>query len=358
MRGNMINTAVRVVGAPVGLPGPSDFQVVEIPTPEPASGEVLFRSIYMSIDPSMRRKMPSPVAAPGPLGGQQRIGDLMVTGQYPAESGWNGGHVGQVIASNHPDFAPGDFVKGGTYWQTFHAVPGRLLLKLDPSQATLRDEMGVMGPPAFVAYCGMELIAQVRAGETLVVSAAGGAIGMVAGQMGRIAGARVVGVASGEKCDYVVRELGFDACIDRNAGPIGPALDRECPAGIDAYFDNVGGEIQRACFDRLNDFGRLVVCGMVSEYNAPESDHGPPLRPVLRKRLKIQGFVVYDHEAELLPEFRRRMAGWRREGQIKYREDVVQGLEAAPAALIGLLQGQNRGKLIVQVGEDPTRTGG
>jgi NADPH-dependent curcumin reductase CurA len=347
------NIAVRIAGAPSGLPELSDFELTELAMPTPGEGEVLFRSIYMSLDPAMRRKMPSPVGGPTPLGGQAKIGDLMVAGQTPPLSGQNGGHVGEVTASNHPDFKPGDIVKGGTYWQTYHAVPGRLLLKLNPEESPPRYELGVMGSPAFVAYCGMETIGQVKPGETLVVSAAGGAIGMVAGQMGKIAGARVVGIASGEKCDYVVRELGFDACIDRNKEAIGPALDRECPGGIDVYFDNVGGEIQRACFDRLKDFGRLIVCGMVSEYNAPESDFGPPLRPVLRKRLKIQGFVVYDHEADLLPEFRRRMAGWLRDGAMKYREHIVEGLDQAPAALIGLLQGENRGKLIVRISNDP-----
>ena len=197
-------------------------------------------------------------------------------------------------------------------------------------------------------------VAQVKPGETFVVSAAGGAIGMVAGQIAKIAGARVVGIASGEKCDYVVRELGFDACIDRTKEAIGPALDRACPEGIDVYFDNVGGEIQLACFDRLRDFGRLVICGMVSEYNAPEGNFGRSLRPVLRKRLKIQGFVVYDHERDLLAKFRREMAAWRKEGRVKYRDHLVDGLENAPGALIGLLQGANQGKLIVRVSEDPT----
>ena len=353
----MTNIAVRIAAAPVGLPTEADFEIVELPIPEPGPGEVLFRSIYMSLDPAQRRKMPSPVDAPTPLGGQQPVGGLMVAGQTPPQNGWNGGHVGRVIKSNHPDFQPGDFVKGGTYWQTYHVVAGGLLMRLDPSQTSLRDELGALGNPGFVAYCGMETIAKVQPGETFVVSAAGGAIGMVAGQMAKLAGARVVGVASGDKCDYVVRELGFDACIDRKAEEIGAALDRECPNGIDAYFDNVGGEIQRACFDRLRDFGRLVVCGMVSEYNAPEADFGPPLRPVLRKRLKIQGFVVYDHEAELLGEFRERMAGWLRGGQIKYRDDVIEGLDQAPAALIGLLNGQNKGKLMVRVSPEPNDLG-
>ena len=348
------NLAVRVVGAPAGLPEPADFEVVELPIPEPREGEVLFRSIYMSIHPSMRRRMPYPVETPGPIGWRLNIGDLMIGGQTPPEKGWHGSHAGEVIASRHPGFKPGDLVVGGTYWQTYHAMPGELLFKADPAKTSLRRELGVMGSNAFVAYCGMEVIAKVKPGETCVVSAAGGAVGMVAGQMARIAGARVVGVASGEKCGYVVRELGFDACIDRTREPVGPALDRECPKGVDVYFDNVGGEVQRACYDRLNDFGRMVVCGAAGEYNEPEGEHGPPLRPVLRKRLKIQGFVVYDHDDDLYPEFRRRMAEWIAAGLVKYRDDVVEGLANAPAALIGLLKGENRGKVLVRVSPDPS----
>jgi NADPH-dependent curcumin reductase CurA len=347
------NLTVRVVGAPHDLPALSDFEVVELPVPEPAEGEVLFRSIYMGLEPSMRRRMPTPVASPGPSGGRVEIGDVMPVGQLPLSDPIFAGHVGEVIASRHPDFAPGDFVKGGTSWRTYHAEPGRLLLKLDPRQTPLRQEMGVLGQSPFVAYCGMETIGQPKPGETVVVSAAAGAVGSVAGQLARIAGARVVGVASGAKARYVVDELGFDACIDRTAEAIGPALDRECPDGIDLYFDNVGGEIQRAAYDRLNNFGRLVVCGMVSEYNAPEPDHGPPLRPLLRKRLRIEGFVVWDHAA-LYPEFRRRMKAWMGEGRMVYRDDLIDGLASAPAALIALLGGKNVGKMVVQVGEDPT----
>ena len=344
---------VRVVGAPEDLPSLDDFEVVELPVPEPAEGEVLFRSIYMGLEPSMRRRMPSPTEHPGPIGGKVAIGDLMPVGQSPLSDPLFGGHVGEVIASRHPGFAPGDFVKGGVTWQTYHVSPGALLRRLDPKETPLRQEMGVLGQSPFVAYCGMELIGQVKPGETVVVSAAAGAVGSAAGQMAKIAGARVVGIASGEKVRYVVDKLGFDACIDRNAEPIGPALDRECPNGVDVYFDNVGGEIQRAAFDRFNDFGRLVVCGMVSEYNAPEGDFGPPLRPVLRKRLRIEGFVVWDHVA-LYPEFRRRMKAWMAEGRMRYRDDLVDGMAKSPAALIGLLRGRNIGKMIVQVGEDPT----
>jgi NADPH-dependent curcumin reductase len=346
------NLAVRVIGAPEGLPELKDFEVTVEPMPVPGEGEVLFRGIYMSLDPAMRRKMPYPVLAPGPLGATAKIGDLMIAGQVPPGRGYSGGMVGEVVESRHPDFKPGDLIHGGCYWQTYQVLHGRHLDKLPKGEAPLIAELGVLGQPGFVAYAGMELIGQVKPGETLVVSAAGGAIGMLAGQMGKIAGAKVVGVASGEKVDYVVRELGFDACIDRHKEPIGEALDRLCPEGIDVYFDNVGGEVQRAAFDRLRDFGRLVVCGMAGEYNAAESDHGPPLRPVLRKQLKIQGYVIYSYY-DMYPEFRRRVLGWLKEGKVKYREQIVDGMANAPQGLIDLLSGANKGKMIVKLGPEP-----
>ncbi|MDD3798137.1 MAG: NADP-dependent oxidoreductase [Novosphingobium sp.] len=346
--GSFTNPAIRVAGAPGGIPEASDFELCDAQATEPGPGEVLFRSLYMSIDPAMRRKMPSPVEAPAPLGGQIAVGDIMVAGQTPLEHPLFAGHAGEVIASRHPDFAPGDFVRGGSGWQTLHTSPGELLMKLDCERSELLDELGILGQPAFVAWCGMERVAQVQPGETFVISAAGGAIGMAAGQMAKIAGARVIGIASGEKADFVVNELGFDACIARDREPVEAALDRLCPDGIDVCFDNVGGNVQRACFDRLRDFGRLVVCGMAGEYNAPEADAGPPLRPVLRKRLTIKGFVVYDH-IDLYPVFRERMAGWRRDGLFRYRYDIAEGLENAPGALIAVLEGRNRGKAVVRL---------
>jgi NADPH-dependent curcumin reductase CurA len=347
-----LNLAVRVIGAPEDLPTLADFKVGVEPMPTPGPGEVLFRGIYMSLDPSMRRRMPYPTKTKGPLGATSQVGDLMMAGQVPPAHGYSGGMVGEVVESHHPDFKPGDLVHGGCHWQTYQALHGRHLAKLPKGEAPLVAELGVLGQPGFVAYAGMELIAQVKPGETMVISAAGGAIGMLAGQMGKIAGAKVVGVASGEKVDYVVKELGFDACIDRKTEAIGPALDRLCPEGIDVYFDNVGGEVQKAAFERFNTFGRLVVCGMAGEYNAPESEVGPPLRPVLRKQLKIQGYVIYDYY-DMYPEFRRRVLGWMAEGQIKYREQIVDGMANAPQGLIDLLSGNTKGKMIVKLGPEP-----
>lgn len=346
------NLTVRIARAPAGLPVREDFTLAHEPMPEPADGEVLFRAIYMSMDPSQRRKLPAPAGVPGPLGGTQAVGDYMVAGQFPPSNGWTGGFVGEVIASRHSDFAPGDYVHGGCYWQTYQAVPGAALVKLSHN-ARLSEEMGLLGQHGFVAWCGMRHIGRPKAGETVLVSAAGGAIGMIAGQLAKADGARVIGVASGDKVAYVVDELGFDACIDRNAEDVGVALDRLCPDGIDVYFDNVGGDVLLQAYARMADFGRIVICGMAAEYNAPEEPFGASLRPVLRKRLTIAGFVVYDHYDEF-EQFRSEMKRLIEAGQMKYRIEIVEGFEAAPDALAALLEGRNKGKVIVRLSPDPT----
>jgi NADPH-dependent curcumin reductase CurA len=347
------NPSVRIARAPEGLPVPADFHFVDEPMPVPAEGEVLFRAVYMSLDPSMRRKLPAPEGVPGPLGGTQQIGDYVVAGLSPPTSGYTGGFVGQVIESRNPDFAQGDLVQGGCYWQTYQAVPGYALEKL-PEDTKLSEALGLLGQHGFVAWCGMRNIGKVKPGETVLVSAAGGAIGMIAGQLAKADGARVIGVASGDKLRYVVDELGFDACIDRKSEDIGEALDRLCPDGIDVYFDNVGGQVLLAAYDRMRDFGRIVVCGMAAEYNAPEQAFGASLRPVLRKRLRIEGFVVYDHYSDQFDDFRAEMSALIAAGRMKYRIEVIDGFANAPAALASLLEGRNRGKMIVRLGPDPT----
>ena len=347
------NLSVHIARAPAGLPSREDFEFREAPIPEPGEGEVLFRAIYMSIDPSQRRKMPSPDGAPGPLGGTQRIGDYMVAGLSPPTSGMTGGFAGQVVQSRHPDFAQGDLVHGGCYWQLYQVVPGHALTKLPP-ETNLASEIGLLGQHGFVAWCGMRNIGKAKPGETVLVSAAGGAIGMIAGQLAKADGARVIGIASGDKVQYVVDELGFDACIDRKSEDVGRALDRLCPDGIDVYFDNVGGDVLLAAYECMRDFGRIVICGMASEYNAPEQPFGAPLRPVLRKRLTIQGFVVYDHYDEQFADFRAEMQSLIAAERMKYRLEVVDGFENAPAALANLLEGRNKGKVIVRLSHDPT----
>src|SRR5436309_1248154 len=263
--------------------------------------------------------------------------------------------VGQVVRSNHPGFREGDFAMGGYGWHVYSGVPGDGLLKLDPAEAPISTALGILGMPGMTAYIGLANIGQPKEGETVVVSAASGAVGAVAGQLAKRQGARIVGIAGGaDKCRYVETELGFDAVIDHRAADLGAALDRACPGGIDVYWENVGGAVQQAVFPRLNDFGVIVMCGMVSEYNDTTPRPGPNLMSAVRKRLRIQGFIVSD-QWQRWPEFRAIAAPLVRSGQLKYREDIVDGLDNAPSAFIGLLQGRNFGKLLVKLGDDTSR---
>src|SRR5439155_8449516 len=255
--------------------------------------------------------------------------------------------VGQLVRSNDPAFRTGDYAAGGYGWQLYSAVPASGLRKLDPAEAPISTALGVLGMPGMTAYIGLSDIGQPKAGETVVVSAASGAVGAVAGQLAQKSGARVVGIAGGaDKCRYVREELGFDAAVDHRSADLGAALDSACPNGIDVYFENVGGAVQQAVFLRLNDFGRVVMCGMISEYNDREPRPGPNLGAVVRKRLKIQGFIVSD-QRHRQAEFRATVAPLVKSGRLKYREDIVDGLDRAPEAFIGLLQGKNFGKLLV-----------
>lgn len=347
------NLAVRVLRAPQGLPRPTDFLVEPIPTRAPQNGEVLFRACYLSIDPSARRRLPAADERPGPLGQVAKVGDVVLAGVVPPRAGLDGALVGEVVESRHSRFRPGDLVRGGNAWQTYHTSPGELLDKLTPGPGfRLAAELGILGRPGFVAYCGLRFASEVRAGTTVLVSAAGGAVGMAAGQLAALAGARVVGIASGDKPSYVVRELGFADCIDRTRETISVGLERTCPDGVDLYFDNVGGPALYPIFDRLNDFGQVVVCGMASEYNTAEAEHGPPLRPVLRKRLRIQGFVVQDHY-EAYPQYRDWALRQINADKLQYREDVAVGLENAPQALADVLTGRSQGKQLVRLGPLP-----
>jgi hypothetical protein len=233
-------------------------------------------------------------------------------------------------------------------------VPAKDLLELDPNEAPLSTTLGILGMPGLTAYVGLSEIGRPQRGETVVVSAASGAVGAVNGQLAKRAGARAVGIAGGaDKCRYVEGELGFGACIDHRSADLGAALDHACPKGIDVYWENVGGPVQQAVFPRLNDFGRMVMCGMVSEYNDVEPRPGPNLMPAVRKRLKIQGFIVSD-QWQRFGEYRAMAAPLVRNGELRYREDIVEGLDRAPDAFIGLLNGRNFGKLLIQLGDDPT----
>jgi NADPH-dependent curcumin reductase CurA len=327
-----MNTQVLLRRRPTGMPVPEDFEVVDGPMPTPREGQVLVRHTYISLDPYMRGRMNDAASYAKPVA----LGAVMETRA-----------VGQVVESRADGFAPGDWVLGGYGWQAFSAVPAAVLAKLDPQEAPVRTALGILGMPGMTAFVGLDQIGRPKAGETVLVSAASGAVGAVVGQLAKQAGCRVVGIAGGpDKCRYVTDELGFDACIDHR-GDVAAGLDAQARDGIDVYWENVGGAVQAAVFPRLRDFGRMVMCGMIAEYSAAPQP-GPNLMSAVRKRLHIQGFIVSDSWARY-PEWRALAAPMIRDGKLRYREDVVEGLANAPAAFIGLLQGRNFGKLLVKV---------
>jgi NADPH-dependent curcumin reductase CurA len=328
------NPQILLARRPDGEPTPDCFELRETPIPEPGPGEVLVRHGWLSLDPYMRGRMSAAKSYAKPV----EVGAVM-----------EGQCVGTVETSEHPGFAPGDQVVGGSGWQGWSAVPGERLVKLPPGLDQPSLALGILGMPGLTAYLGMEEIGQPKPGETVVVSAATGAVGGVVGQLAKLAGARAVGVAGGaEKCRFAEQELGYAACIDHRAGDLGAALDLACPEGIDVYFENVGGAVQRAVFPRLRDFARMVMCGMVAEYSDRERQPGPNLMDCVRKRLRIQGFIVSD-QFNRMGEWQAKALPLIKEGRLRYREDVVRGLENAPAAFMGLLRGENFGKLVVEI---------
>lgn len=333
------NRQVLLKRRPSGAPTVEDFEIADAPLPEPDDGQVLVRGIYLSLDPYMRGRISGVRSYAKPVD----IGAVV-----------EGRVVGQIARSRASGFREGDYVYGGYGWQLYSAVPAQDLLKLDPAMAPLSTALGVLGMPGLTAYVGLTEIGRPRRGETVVVSAASGAVGAVAGQLAKREGARVIGIAGGRaKCRYVETELRFDACIDHRSADLAAALDHACPDGIDVYWENVGGAVQRTVFPRLNDFGRMVMCGMVAEYNDTEPRPGPNLMTAVRKRLRIQGFIVSD-QWQRFGEYRAMAAPLVRKGELKYREDIVEGLDRAPEAFIGLLQGRNFGKLLIKLADDPT----
>jgi NADPH-dependent curcumin reductase len=339
MPANM-NRQIVLRSRPKGAPEPTDFELLETPVPVPGEGQILCRTIYLSLDPYMRGRMSEAKSYAKSVD----LGQVMV-----------GGTVSEVIESRHPDFTTGDVVLGYDGWQAYGLSKGAGVRKLDPKAAPISTALGVLGMPGMTAYVGLLDIGRPQAGETVVVSAASGAVGSAVGQIAKIKGCRAVGIAGGgRKCEYVVKDLGFDACIDYKSEELGAALERACPGGIDVYFDNVGGDVLAAVLRRINSFARIPLCGIISQYNATELPPGPNPFPLLANRALIKGFIVSDH-ADRTDDFLRDCTQWVREGRLKYREDVVDGLEQAPAAFIGLLQGKNFGKLLVRVSQDPTR---
>jgi NADPH-dependent curcumin reductase CurA len=326
---------------PVGEPKPSDLRMEAFDIPTPGPGEVLLRTLYLSLDPYMRGRMSDAksYAAPVPIGGVME-----------------GGTVSEVVASNNPGFAVGDIVLGRTGWQTHAVSDGAGLRKIDPSLAPISTALGVLGMPGMTAYAGLLEVGQPKAGETLVVAAASGAVGSVVGQIAKIKGLRAVGIAGGpDKCRFVTDELGFDACLDHRAPDLPGRLAAACPQGIDIYFENVAGPVLDAVLPLLNTFARIPICGTIAHYNDTAPPPGPDKLPavwrmILTKRLRVQGLLVSDFGAQH-DAFLRDMSQWVKEGRVKYREDIVDGFENAPRALIGLLRGENFGKLLVRIAE-------
>jgi NADPH-dependent curcumin reductase len=336
----MQNTQILFKSRPEGMPQESNFEIVEKPLPAITDGEVLCRTIYLSVDPYMRGRMNPGKSYAAPA----KLGEPMV-----------GQAVCEVVESKNPRFAAGDFVLAFSGWQAYGAADGKNLQKVDPAAAPLSWFLGVLGMPGLTAYVGLLDIGQPKEGETVVVSAAAGAVGSIAGQIARVKGCRVAGSAgSDKKCAWVSGELGFDACINYKTADLDEALKAACPDGIDIYVDNVGGAMLEAVLKRINVHARIPLIGMISQYNDRKPSPGPNLGPVLSNRATIRGMIVIDHQHRY-PDFVRDMSQWLREGAIRYREDVVQGLENAPAAFIGLLRGENIGKRVVRVAADPTR---
>ncbi|HEX8665180.1 MAG TPA: NADP-dependent oxidoreductase [Beijerinckiaceae bacterium] len=324
---------------PVGEPKDSDFRLESAPVPEPGPGQVLIRTLWLSLDPYMRGRMSDAKSYAKPVG----VGEVMT-----------GGTVGEVVRSNHDKLAPGDIVLGMGGWQEHAVLDGKELRRLDPEAAPVQTALGVLGMPGMTAYTGLLNIGQPKAGETVAVAAATGPVGSLVGQIAKLKGCRAVGIAGGaEKCRALLDEFGFDAAVDHRAPDFPEKLKAACPNGIDVYFENVGGAVWDAVFPLFNDFARIPVCGLIANYNMTELPAGPDRTPqlfraVLTKRLTIRGFIVWDFQAQAR-EFATEVGGWLREGRIKYREDVVEGLENAPQAFMGLLKGKNFGKLLVRV---------
>jgi NADPH-dependent curcumin reductase CurA len=334
-----INRQICLAARPVGAPVPGDFALVETPIPQPGPGQILLKTLWLSLDPYMRGRMSGAKSYAAPV----ELGQVMT-----------GGTVSRVLASHHAGFKPGDIVEGRTGWQEYALSAGEELRRVDPALAPLSTALGVLGMPGMTAYTGLLNIGQPKAGETVVVAAASGAVGSLVGQIARLKGARAIGIAGGpEKCAYVTGELGFDACLDHRSPTVKADLAAVCPKGIDVYFENVGGAVWEAVLPLLNPFARIPVCGLIAHYNATELPPGPNMVPalmrsVLSNRLTLRGFIVYDFAAQE-QEFLTEVGTWLRDGKIRHREDIVEGIEQAPAAFIGLLQGRNFGKMLVRV---------
>ncbi|WP_409338710.1 NADP-dependent oxidoreductase [Halalkalicoccus ordinarius] len=322
---------------PKGKPTEEEFELEEGEVPEPGPDEVLVRTVYLSVDPYMRGRMRDAESYAEPW----EAGDVM-----------RAGVVGEVVESNHPEFEAGDVAFGNLYWAEYATAKGSQLTHVDPELAPISTALGVLGMPGRTAYFGTLDVAEPEPGDTMVVSGAAGAVGSVVGQLGKLSGARVVGIAgSEEKIEWLTDELGFDAGIDYRDESVPEGLDEACPDGVDVYYDNVGGEITDAVFDRLNVRGRVAICGQISLYNAQQRPTGPrKLGRLIETRARVEGLLVGDFEGRY-DEANERLARWVNEGTIEYEETITEGFENAPSAFIGLFEGENVGKQLVEVGE-------
>lgn len=340
---NATNRRIVLASRPHGAPTQENFRLEEVTKPTPKEGEMLLRTVYLSLDPYMRGRMSDAESYADPVA----IDDVMV-----------GGTVCQVETSNHPDYEAGEWILAYTVgWQDYAISTGEMVIKLGKEPQNPSYALGVAGMPGFTAYMGLLDIGQPKPGETIVVAAATGPVGATVGQIGKIKGCRVVGIAGGEeKCRYAKEVLGFDECIDHKAEDFAEQLKNACDKGIDVYFENVGGKVFEAVLPLLNTNARIPLCGLISQYNATElpegTDHLPLLMgKLLTKRIKVQGFIIFDDYGHRYGEFAQDINQWLAEGKIQYREHLVQGLDNAPEAFIGLLEGKNFGKLVVQIND-------
>lgn len=340
------NLQILLAARPRGEPTLDDFRLVESEAPEPGPGQMLLRTVYLSLDPYMRGRMNAGPSYAPPV----EVGGVM-----------EGRSVCEVVQSNLPQYRAGDIVLAATGWQAYALSDGKGVRKIDPALGPISYALGVLGMPGMTAYTGLLNIGKPQPGETLVVAAASGAVGSVVGQIAKIKGCRVIGIAGGErKCRCAKEDLGFDACLDHREPDLAERLQAACPKGIDIYFENVGGAVFDAVLPLLNNFARVPVCGLIAHYNATDLPAGPNRVPLLMhgilvKRLTFRGFIVWDFASQHA-DFLTDVSGWLRDGRIKYREDITDGLENAPRALIGLLKGENFGKKIIRVSPDPTRS--
>ncbi|WP_293368272.1 NADP-dependent oxidoreductase [Nevskia sp.] len=332
---DLVNRSFKLAARPVGLPKRSDWLYDQSPVPSPAEGEVLVKVRYISLDPAMRGWMNEGKSYIRPVA----IGEVM-----------RAGGLGEVIASRDANFPVGSQVSGSFGVQAYATARGAELSRVDPSIAPLPVWLNALGMPGMTGYFGLLDVGQPKAGETVVVSAAAGAVGQVVGQVAKIIGCKVVGIAGGpEKCDFVVNELGFDACIDYKRGPIFPGLAKHCPEGVDVFFDNVGGDMLDAILARIRMRARIVICGAISQYNTTTGIQGPKnYLSLLMNRARMEGIVVFDW-ADRYPEAIAAISGWIADGRYGSREDIVPGLEAFPETLLKLFRGENFGKLIIEV---------